>query len=668
LKEEMSSFDIAAVTNELNPILDGARIDNVYQTNRKTILLKLRSPGQPTRTLLIEAGKRIHLTSYDLEKPQRPPNFCMALRKHLRNGRITGISQHEFERIVIITIRGRDEDYQLIAELFKQGNVILVAPNGEILQALRYRRMRDRNVLPKEKYQHAPPSGLNPAKLRKEDLAQLAKFDDLSVVRSLTRLLSLGGSYAEEVLLRAEIDKNTPSSSLADEDLGKIFSSLRELLQGIDQMGVQPCIFVGEQGRWVDATPMMLHSYSGLTCMAYENFNKALDEYYARTLTKEKVGEVEKQTGNKLKKLEIILQNQERTLTESKERVVLNRRIGDTIYRHMNELQLLLQRVMDEKRSGKKWNQIVRKLKEEKQAHAHPAIYFDNITPKSLMLQVSVESQTFQLDLKRSIHENASEYYDRAKKAERKIPGAKKAIEQTGTKIENAKTRVVEETREASKPPPIRPTKKWFEKFHWFRSSDGFLVIGGRDASTNEVLIRRYMEPNDMVFHTDIAGAPFVLIKTEGKTPPERTVEEAAQLAASYSRAWKELLMTTNVYWVSPEQVKKQPPSGQYLPKGAFMIYGERNYLRNVPVEVAIGIEEEDDSARVIGGPVGAIAKHTKLYVRLTPGDKTSSKLAKEIIHTLAKKAPADDRKDIFNVPIEDVQRFIPLGRGEISS
>ena len=98
------------------------------------------------------------------------------------------------------------------------------------------------------------------------------------------------------------------------------------------------------------------------------------------------------------------------------------------------------------------------------------------------------------------------------------------------------------------------------------------------------------------------------------------------------------------------------------------MIYGERNYVRNVPVEVAIGIEEEDDSARVIGGPVGAIAKHTNLYVRLTPGEKTSSKLAKEIIYTLAKKASDDERKDILNVPIEEVQRFIPLGRGEISS
>jgi len=176
------------------------------------------------------------------------------------------------------------------------------------------------------------------------------------------------------------------------------------------------------------------------------------------------------------------------------------------------------------------------------------------------------------------------------------------------------------------------------------------------------------MEPKDIVFHTEIPGAPFVLIKTEGKTPPEQTIEEAAQLAASYSRAWKEMLMTANVYWVSPEQVKKQPPSGQYLTKGAFMIYGNRNYVRNVSVETAIGITREDDVVRAIGGPTAAIAKHTNLYVKLIPGDQTSSKLAKQIIYRLAKMAPAAEQKDILSVSVEEVQRFIPLGRGVLST
>ena len=666
MKKEMSSFDITAVINELNPIINGTRIDNVYQTNPKTILLKLRSPNQPPTILLIEAGKRIHLTSYDLEKPQRPPNFCMALRKYLRNRKITRIRQHEFERIVIIDVKGRDEEYQLVSELFREGNIILIGPNGQILQALTYRRMRDRNILPKKKFIHAPPSGLDPTKLRREELRQLKKFEELSVVRALTRLLSLGGVYAEEILLRAEIDKNTQCDSLTDEELDKIFTHIEELIREIAEKKIKPCIFVDSQGQWIDVTPMPLKRYEHLKGTTYENFITAIDEYYARTFTEKRVSQVEKRTEQELKRLEIILEDQKRTLKELKERVELNRRIGDIIYTHMNELQFLLQRIMEEKRSGRNWKEIMIRLQQEKQASNRPALYFDALTPKNLMLQVSVDDQTFQLKLRRSIQENASEYYGRAKKAQRKIPGAEKSIDQSKAKIKEGKKRIIEETEEASKPLPIKPKKKWYEKFRWFHSSDGLLVIGGRDASTNEVLIRRYMEPNDIVLHTDIPGAPFVLIKTEGKTPLEQTIKEAAQLAASYSRAWKEMLATANVYWVSPQQVKKQPPSGQYLPKGSYMIYGKRSYVRNVPLEVAIGIKEENDTMRIIGGPVDAIAKQTDLYTRLTVGKKTSSKLAKEIIHRLAKRAPAAERKEILNIPIDEVQKFIPSGRADL--
>jgi len=279
-------------------------------------------------------------------------------------------------------------------------------------------------------------------------------------------------------------------------------------------------------------------------------------------------------------------------------------------------------------------------------------------------IKVSMDNQQFDLDLKQSIEKNASNYYEAAKRAERKMAGASKAIEQTRTKIESLRHRIIEESRTAAIPPPMRPKREWYEKFRWFHSSDGFLVIGGRDASTNEVLIRKYMKPDDMVFHADILGAPLVLIKTDGKTPSEQTIREAAQFAASYSRAWKEMT-TTNVYWVSPQQVSKQPPPGEYLPKGSFMIYGRRNYVRNVSLEVAIGVKKED-GMKVIGGPVDAIAKQTGLYIRISPGENASSKLAKVIRHCLTRKSSIVGREDIMKIPIEEFQNFVPLGRGRV--
>jgi hypothetical protein len=191
-------------------------------------------------------------------------------------------------------------------------------------------------------------------------------------------------------------------------------------------------------------------------------------------------------------------------------------------------------------------------------------------------------------------------------------------------------------------------------------------VIGGRDATTNEILIKRHMEPPDIVFHAEILGAPFVLIKTEGKTIPEQTINEAAQLAASYSRAWREMLSTVNVYWVHPEQVSKTPPSGQFLKKGSFMIRGSKNFVRGVTLQVAIGVKIENDEMMVVGGPVDAIANQTEVYVEIVPGDKKSSQLTKQIRHRLSTKVSEELKKNITQIPVEEFQRFIPLGRGKI--
>ncbi len=245
------------------------------------------------------------------------------------------------------------------------------------------------------------------------------------------------------------------------------------------------------------------------------------------------------------------------------------------------------------------------------------------------------------------------------------MEGVEKALLETENKIKRLKERSVEQLK-APELPPKRRRRAWYEKFLWFHSSDGFLVIGGRDATANEILIKKHMEPHDKVFHADIHGAPFVLVKTDGKVPPERTLKEAAQLAASYSRAWKEMLGSADVYWISSQQVSKSPPSGQYLEKGAFIISGQKNYVRNVPLRVAVGIQMEGENLMVIGGPAEAIAKQTNVYVEVIPGEKSSGELAKQIRRKLAEKAPEAMQKQIFEIALEEIQRFIPSGRGSI--
>jgi len=668
LKAEMTSFDIAALVYELNQVIKDARIENIYQLNSITLLFRLHRPSQPTLQLLLEAGKRAHLTSYVLSKPLKPPSFCMALRKHLRNGRISDVQQHEFERVITIKVDTREGTFSLITELFGDGNIILVSPQGMILYALTYRRMRDRNILRGESFKHAPPSGKNPFHLNRPDLDEIKHYGKLEIVRALTKFLSIGGLYAEEILLRAKIDKKAQCEALTKRQIDELFTQTQSLLSKTAAGKFEPSIVVDEKGEFVDVVPFPLKRYADLTLKPYKSFNEASDEYYSKAVTIEKVSKTEREFARELARLMRTLEDQEKTLEESKRIMEQNKAIGNLLYVHLGELQLLTQRIIDEKNRDKTWEKISSEIEKEKQARLVPFIYFQSLDSKRRVLNVSVEDTTFSLDLTRSIQANAAGYYERAKKAERKLEGAEKARRETQTKIEELQRHLKEKTEEVlGEAKPKRREKAWYEKFRWFRSSDDFLVIGGRDATTNEVLIKKHTEPTDIVFHADIVGAPFVVIKTEGKAPSEQTIYEAAQLAASYSRAWREMLHAIDVYWVHPDQLSKSPPPGQYLEKGAFIIRGKKNHVRNVPLRVAVGMVMKENRVEVVGGPPEAIRKQTNLYVEIIPGQQTSSSLAKHIRKLLAEKAPAEWRKQILEISLEEIRGFIPSGKGEIA-
>jgi len=666
LKPELSSFDIAFAAAELNQLLKGFWISNIYQLNPRTLLLKLRGPEGAERNLILEGGRRVHTTSYAFEKPLKPPAFCMALRKYLRNGRIGEVQQYRFERIVEILVATKGGDHRVIVELFSKGNIILVGPDNKVLHALSYRRMRDRSILRGEAFVYPPSRSEDPRALQREDFRNLRNFGQLEVVRAVARFLGMGGTYAEEILLGAGVTKNFPCASLGDMDLDSIFDSLQKLLSVLSAGNAKPGIYIDEDGNWVDVAPIELKQYAHLKRSSFQTFNEALDEYYAKMLASGKLLDAKRLMEREVERLERILQGQVMTVSESKREAEVSRRIGDLIYRHLNELQFLLQSVMEDKRGGKSWHQIVERLEREKRQGLVPAAYFQTLRPETLSLQVSVEEQVFPLDIRLSAQRNGAQYYAEAKKAERKIGGVEKAIEETRRKIEKVRLQAVERVEAVSETTPKRRKRDWYEKFRWFFSSVGFLTVGGRDASTNEVLIRRHMEPQDVVFHADLPGAPFVLIKTGGKKPTEKTLKEAAQFAASYSRAWKEGVAAVDVYWVSPQQVSKTPPSGEYLPRGSFMIRGTKNYVKGVPLEISIGVKSEDGALQVVGGPTEAIVSQTKLLVALAPGKGSSERLARLIRNRLAQSASNEERSAVVKIPIEEIQRFIPAGGGSV--
>jgi predicted ribosome quality control (RQC) complex YloA/Tae2 family protein len=238
------------------------------------------------------------------------------------------------------------------------------------------------------------------------------------------------------------------------------------------------------------------------------------------------------------------------------------------------------------------------------------------------------------LDTRKSVQENAAEYFDRAKKAKRKLEGAKKAIAIAQEKLASLavsaqKAAVKEEERRSVA--ANRRKLEWFEKLRWFVSSDGFLCIGGRDVTTNEIIVKKHAVPGDLLFHTDMAGAPFVVIKAEGKEIPLSTQEEAAQFCASYSRGWKNGLGYLEVFCATPEQLSKEPNSGEFLPKGAFVVRGHVKYFKP-ELKLCIG---KDKQERIMCAAESAVLAQCGRGYAILQGNDKSSDVAKRVASLL---------------------------------
>jgi hypothetical protein len=277
-----------------------------------------------------------------------------------------------------------------------------------------------------------------------------------------------------------------------------------------------------------------------------------------------------------------------------------------------------------------------------------------------------------EIDFRKSPQQNAEKFFKEAKRAKAKLTAAEAALAETERKLAELKAGIPPEKRKVKLPMKRRPRGRWYEAYRWMFTTEDFLVIGGRDARQNEQIFKKRLEPADIVLHADIAGAPLTVIKTAGREVTPLAIREAAELAAAYSRAWREGLGAIDVYWVKPEQVSKAAPPGEFLPRGAFMIRGKKNYLKKTELKIAIGVRFElekktmERTAKLICGNVQAVNKHAKYFVTLKPGDRPQAELAKQIKLKFLQKALPEDKPLIETIALEDIQRGIPVGRGSI--
>ena len=656
--KSMSNVDIYRIVKELNEEIIGTRIDKSYQPTYDTIRIKLRKAGEGRKDLVMQAGVRIHLTDYPQPNPTIPPNFPMLLRKHLSGGTITSIKQHNFDRIIEITVQ-KNVEYILIVELFSKGNVILLDEHRNIISPLKHRKWQDRKVTSHEEYKYPPEKGININDTNPDEIKDVLKSSDADVTRTIA-MNGLGGLYAEEIISYTNIQKTKLAKDLTDEEIVELDNAIKELFNRIEnEPNPQIIIEKEDNSKNKDLVPINLNKYKEYESKPFDNFNIAADEFYSKKIVNDIKSQEEDAWSKRIGKFEKRLNMQEESLEGFYKTIDETQHKGDTIYAHYNEIQGILD-VIANARLKYSWKEIGSIIKKSKKEGNIPELSMIESVDKMGVLSLKLDDVVVQIDSNIGIPESAEKYYNKGKKAKRKINGVKEAIENTKkeiAKLESKKEIAIEELKEKQKPKEKRELK-WYEKIRWFISRDGYLVIGGRDANSNEQVVKKYSKNNDIYLHCDIHGAPSTIVQNNSDDEiPESTLYDAACFASSYSSAWSEGFSSYDSYWVTLDQVSKTPQSGEFLKKGSFVIRGRKNFIRNVPVLIAIGIVEYDDDKRIMAGPVQCLDKMTDNYVIVKPGFTKKERISKDILNII-------DKNKLFGV--DDIVRNLPSGKCDL--
>lgn len=698
MKQDMSSADVAAVVAELSAgpksIID-AKIGKIYQPASEEIRINLYVFHQGRDNLIIEAGKRIHLSKHFRASPELPQSFPMLLRKYLMGGRIVSIEQHDFDRIVKIGIERAGVRSTLIVELFARGNVLIVDSENKIILPMNPVTLKDRRLRSGEIYE-LPEAQLSPVEAKVSDLMDAFSKSTADAVRTIATRFNLGGVLAEEACARAGIDKSKPAKEATEEDAEKLRDALQDLFSPLFReraagktegepetgaetkgkpeaeietqvLGLRPQHIKQEINGKIetfDVVPFDLNRYSGYEKEYFDSFNTALDEFFGKKAL-EQVAEV-KEAEKKEKTLGVFerrLLQQEESLAKFGKEIEKNNTLAEIVYANYQVIEELFSVLNGARAKGYSWDEIRSILKQAKKT-VPAAQKITNIDQKTGTVTVDLDGKSINLDIRKTVPQNAQEYYEKVKKFTKKRDGAIRAIEDTKKAMEK---KAAAKAAKAGRKLQASRKKHWYDRFRWFVSSDGFLIVGGRDADTNEEIFKKYMEKRDIVFHTQTPGAPLTVVKTGGKEVPESTLQEAAQFAVSYSSLWKAGQFNGDCYWIKSEQVTKTPESGEYLRKGAFVIRGERNYFKDIPLGIAVGLELKGGETRVIGGPASAVRNNGDYILEIIPGKFNQNDVSKKIYRIYADEL--NDPRFVKQIASPDqVAMMIPAGESDIRS
>jgi len=638
MKESITSLDLLFLTRELKEKLVGGKIQGIKQMDR-TFVFEIYKQERFFLKLILP--KMIYITKTSQQSSLQPLSFCMQLRKHLMGKTISDVNQYEFDRIVEVETDG----YRIIFELFSTGNLILTDSSGLIIGILEQQEWKDRILKVKSIYKH-PPSNINPFKHDFFEFQKILQKIDKETVKTLAVDFGLGGTYAEEFCKKIEIDKNKKINQLTQQETDKLF----RMFEQMKSLNAKPFVAIQEK-QAVDVAPFEMLTYINYEKVEFNSFLEAVEAYFEGLEKVLKERKETQSTAKEEKRVENIQEKQMIRLKALQEEEQKSRKAGQLLYDHYQIFEEILNGI-NKLKEEKKWQEIKEIIKSQDMEESK---MIKELRPEDAIVVAVIDGTEVELDFRKSVEENANGFFEDAKRMKGKIEGLQEAMKQLPA----------EQVKEEKVEPNAKVTKKWFERYRWFLSSNGLLCIAGKSARNNETIVKRYTRPQDFVMHVDIHGSPFVVIRNDQKLEiiPAETIYEAAEFAAAYSKAWDQKVATISVYYIRPEQVAKEPG----LPLGSFMIHGERKWLEKIKPRLSIGIKQEEVyKSKLISGPVTAVKKQTPYLITIVSGDRTSEDLAKEIKNQLLMKIPFEIKKSSEEIDLEEIKKLIPYGKGEL--
>ena len=628
----LAGIELVYLVKDIGEKTSGYYASNIWGINRNSLLFKLHHPTKPDIMLMVSSiGMWITEKKIDTIEPNK---MLRRLRNDLLRAKLTKIEQIGTERIAYFTFTNFEKEFILIVEFFGDGNIILCNGDKKILALLHSIDVRHRQLRVGLDYEPPPEDGLDVQNLTKKSFRD--QFSSSGIGKTIGRGLGLPKKYVEEIIRLSGIDPKKPGNEITETEFDALFDIITTTITKVTKGPHDPSVIVEDDIH--DAYPIRF-SDDNLNAKKVNSFNEGLDIVFTEEILEKGKSLFSSPADKKIESLEKTLNEQKNAINIVLEKSKTIADVANLLFTMTSQGQI---NVRDE---------IVTTSLKEKNAEL--------ISEKGISYMKINESK-IQVDPDSGLPTIASKLFDESKKQK----GAIKSIEKLMKKTEEKLEKTIEKGEIAKESVGFSEVRKksWYERYRWFFTSDGVLAVGGRDSSSNSAIIRKHLEKNDKVFHAEINGSPFFLLKDKDEELRPLSLEETAHATVCFSRAWQTAAYGLSSFWVKPDQVKKAAPSGQSMAKGSFMIHGTRNFIKVSSLKLAVGIFKEDEDYLLVCGPPESIKKKCLCYAVIEPGGSTISDVAKKIRSEFDK---TDERfKKIFL--IDDYVRALPTGSSKV--